>query len=583
MLNPVQSASALDPGAFAPLLVGEGVILVSFYKPVLMLVSFLAWAWVVSTIFDKDSARWYFRRRAWNGFHVAMAVAAIAAVVALPAGPMAFWIGWPIMVVVLLADLLIYFFLRNRDDRVPAAFRWSLNPAKWVAASKSKKEKKVKKVGDAVLVFRGPAGEVPIPAQETPEYETRIAAEGIFQKALDLRASQIDILPVREGAYGVILSVDGVRNQLDPLPAQQGAAVIDIYKRAAGLDVGDRRRQQRGACQIGRPGAGLIDIGIVTKGASSGMRMTARIDPIAQVTRDFDELGLLPNQLADLKAMVEEGKGVVLQTAPPDHGRTTTFYALIRRHDAYTSNVQTVELEPEATIEGVRHNEFDPATDGAEFSTTVRSILRRDPDVLGVSEMPDPETAKEVARADVERTRVYLSFKADNALDAISRFAGAVGDQRAAADTLHGVVSQKLVRRLCHNCRVPFEPTPDILKKLGLPPDTRQLYRKSGSVLVKDKEAVCPVCTGTGYFGQVGVFSVNTIGSEERELIAAGDVKGLRGLLRQKKQQSIQTAALQHVLAGHTSVDELLRVISPPTSGSPPAEGQPSEPSPVAG
>ncbi len=574
MLNVIDLIAASDAGAGPAPTLAEGLLLVSFYKPLLMLIPFLIWAWVVSSVYDKDAGKYYLKRREWNILHLLMATVAVGLVLALPMGPASFWIAWPAMIVILVADLLIYFFMRNADDRIPDAFKWSLNPAAWLEAIKAQRKsketggkpaagkKKHVARGEASLVFRGPKGTIDPPPAESPEMEVRLAAEGIFQQAIDVRASQIDILPSRDGAYVTVLTVDGVQQTLDPMTPQLGAAVIDLFKAAAGLDVGDRRRRQRGTTGIGHSGSGLIEVGVTSKGGSSGMRLTMRIDPVGQITRDFDELGLLPNQAADLNSLME-ARGVVLQTAPPDQGRTTTFYALVRKHDAYTSNVQTLEIEPEGMIEGVRHNAFDPA-EGAEFATTVRSILRRDPDVLGIAEFPDADTAREVMRADHDRTRVYLSYRADNAIDAIRRYVSEVGDAEEASRSLAGVVSQKLVRRLCHNCRVPFEPTPDILTKLGLPTDTRQLYRKSGSVLVKDKEAVCPVCNGTGYFGQVGVFAVHTIGPEERELIVTGDVKGLRGLFRQKKQQSIQTAGLQHVLAGHTSVDELLRVISPP-------------------
>jgi len=235
------------------------------------------------------------------------------------------------------------------------------------------------------------------------------------------------------------------------------------------------------------------------------------------------------------------------------------MYALLRKHDAYTSNVQTIALEQQATIEGVRQNKFEPTGD-AEFSTTVRSILRRDPDVVAVAEMPDEATAREVAKADHERTRIYVSLRADGVLPAIQLFARAVGDQKLASNCLHGAIGQRLVRQLCVNCKAPFQPTAEMIKKLGLPKDTKQLFKKSGQVLMKDKPQVCPVCGGSGFFGQIGVFEVYTIGPDERKLIAANDMTALRAAFRQRKQQSLQQAALQHVVLGNTSVEEVIRV-----------------------
>lgn len=557
MIPPLPAGAGAAP---LPLL-ADASILVSLWRPLLVLAAVCVWAWVVSSVYDKDAARWYFARQTWNLVHMAFGFAALAVVLAGNFGPISFLVTFPAMLVLLAADLLLYFFMRNADERVPEAVKWSLNPRTWFEMPTQAVKTKKKGKAETDLVIRGPSGPLPVPEKETPEHEVRLALEDILDKLVDMRGSQLDIGPARKDAYAVLVTVDGVRNRLDELSATHAGAVIDLVKRAADMDVSDRRRKQHGKIHIGKEGSTLMEVGLTTIGTSSGMRMTFKPDPVGQVTREIDELGLLPNQMEDLKSLIrDEGRGVVLQVAPPDSGRTTTFYTLLRQHDAYTSNVQTVEYEPEMMLEGARHNEFDPAVDGAEFSTTLRSILRRDPDVLGVSEMPDEATAKEVAGADLARTRIYLSFREQGALEAIHRYVSSVGDAKLAAEGLKGAIAQKLVRRLCTNCRVPFQPTEDVLKKLGLPGETKQLYRKSGRVLIKDKEQVCPVCNGTGYFGQLGIFAVHTIGPDERELIVAGDYKQLRGLFRQKKQQSVQTSGLQHVLAGDTSVDELLRV-----------------------
>src|SRR6185503_9210606 len=201
-----------------------------------------------------------------------------------------------------------------------------------------------------------------------------------------------------------------------------------------------------------------------------------------------------------------EEKGVVLLATPPDGGRTTTLYTIVGMHDAYTKNVQTVEIEPQAVLEGIRVNKFEPDKEGAEFSTTVRSVLRRDPDVVGVAELPDANTAKEISKSDVERTRVYVAMRADSALAAMQGWVKAVGDAKAAGACLHGVIAQKLLRRLCPNCRVGYPPSAEMLKKLGIPEGkVQQLFKKGGQVLIKNKPEICPVCHGVGYQGQTAV------------------------------------------------------------------------------
>ena len=534
------------------------LVMVSPWKPALFLLPILAWAWVVSTIYDKDARRWYFKHRVWNLGHVAAALVGVGVVLL---APVTFWVTWPIMLAILGADLIAYFVYRNRHSQVPEKFKWTLDISKMLEARAEGKKKA--KAASTTLVFQGPEGELAIPEKETADYDVRLAAEELIKKMLDARGSQLDVFTVKEGVYGATTLVDGVRVVLEQLPAAKGVAIIDLYKAAAGLDVKDRRRRQYGEMKVGEGGASLIPIGVTAMGTSAGMRIELLVEPVKQVSMRVDELGFHPNQLKDLKALVDEGTHVVLVGAMPDGGRTATMYALVRAHDAYTSNVQLIETHSQAPIEGVRHNVFDPQKDGSEYSTLVRSILRRDPDVVGVAEVDD-ETAKEISRSDAEHMRVYASIKADDPLKAIQVFAQMVGDQKKAAACLGGVVCVKLARRLCHNCKVGVQPTPENLKKLGLPPDTKQLFRKGGKVLVKDKEQVCPVCAGVGYFGRIGVFSVNTLGQSERQRIATNDLTGLRAQFRQNKQQSIQQAALQLVIKGETSIEEVLRITQPP-------------------
>ncbi|MBL8746882.1 MAG: Flp pilus assembly complex ATPase component TadA [Phycisphaerae bacterium] len=549
----------------------NGLMLTNWWSPLILVAAFGGWAWVVSTIYDKDAARHYMPRRRWNMIHLGAGAGALVLVMALP---LPFFVVIPAAVGILLADLLAYFAAHNSDERVPESHRWSFDLKKMAAARQGKKSKA--QAASSTMVFKGPEGEVPVPAKDTPEFEVRAEGERLIQKLADARGSQLDILPLKDGAYGVTAIVDGVRQPLEAaaVPAARAVAIMDLYKAAAGLDLKDRRRRLQGDFKLGPAKTGATTgARVTTMGSAAGMQLSLLLDPEGQVKREVENLGLHENQLKNFNEIVSEKKGVVLVVAPPDNGRTTTLYSLIRAHDAYTSNVQTIEMEPQLAMEGVRQNRFDPKVDGAEYSTTVRSILRRDPDVVGVAEMPDDNTGKEVSKADIDRTRVYLCMPLDGAFTAIQVYAKAVGDQKAAAKSLTGVIAQRLARRLCENCRVEFAPTAEVIKKLGLPADTKRLFRKGGQVLIKDKPVTCPVCNGSGFFGQIGVFEVYPIGAPERELIAQNDLTGLKAAFRQKKQQSIQQAALMHAISGATSVEEVVRITQPPA----PAKG-PSEP-----
>ncbi len=499
-------------------LADSGFILVSPWKPLILIVTLAGWAWIISAVFDKHAARFFLPRKTWNLVHCSIGLLALGLALLFPMfvnikGEATFWIGWGIMLLMLFGSLMSYTIVANKDERVPEDFKIRLDIFTKLAASRDEK-KRAKMQGTVKLTLRKPdKSVVPAPNSDTPEFETRTAGEKVFIEALAARSSQVDIAPATKDAYGVSQLVDGLKTAAGTIPAADAVKIIDLWKTAAGLDIADRRRKLTGDTSV-EEGVNKTLVRVTSVGDRGGMRLSMLFEPAKAVTRKREALGLLPDQMELLKAMVDEGKGLVLLAGMPDNGRTTTMYSLLRMHDAYTSSIQTLELEPQLTLEGIRHQAFDPSADGADFGTTVRSLLRRDPDVLSVAEMLDANTAKEVAKADYERTRVYLGIKADSALAAVDAFLKQVGDNPLAAKNLRGVVCQKLMRRLCTNCRVQYPPTPDMLKKMGIADASKvpALFKKGGQVLIKNKPEVCPVCQGTGYLGQEGCFELYPLG-----------------------------------------------------------------------
>jgi type II secretory ATPase GspE/PulE/Tfp pilus assembly ATPase PilB-like protein len=568
------------------LTLSESHFLVSFWKPLILLAPFVGWLWVISNIYDKHAFRFHLGRGKWNTIHLALGGLAVFLALVIPMRiEAAFWIGLAVAIVVLGLDLGIYAYVANKDERVPEEFHIKLNMAKLSEARAAKAE--AKKQGKVELVIRSPdKSTLAAPQAETPEFEVRIAGENVVVKALTMRAAQADIGPTgKDTSYGISYLVDGVRQPGEVMPGPNAIKIMDFWKSAGKLDLQDRRRKLMADVNIER-GVDKHVVRLTTSGTQGGMRMTLLFDPAKAVNKRAVDLGLLEAQMAELKAIVEDGRGVVLLAAPPDMGRTTTLYGITRMHDAYTSNVQTVEMETQVSLEGIRQNVFEAGGEGPEFSTFVRSILRRDPQVVGVAELADDQTAKEIAKADHERTRTYLSLKTDNVLTAIQMWMKAVGDPDLASKALHGVLAQKLLRKLCVNCRQAYQPSPDMLKKLGVPADKpRQLFKKGGQVLIKNKPEICPVCNGIGYVGQDGIFEVFRIDKAEREFIKAGNLGGLRAEFRKKGLPTIQQAALKKAFDGTTSVEELSRVTAeqkPPDGGGPGPKpgGPPAGPKP---
>jgi type II secretory ATPase GspE/PulE/Tfp pilus assembly ATPase PilB-like protein len=549
------------PTLLDPIATLGAAALVSWWKPVLLIAPLAVWAWLVAKVFDKDAARFYLPRERYNAVHLAVAAAAAAIGFLLP---LEFFITLPAMVALLALHLVAYVQIRNNDERVPDNLRWSMNPATWVTLSGEGKKKKDRLAKGITMSFKGPGGRLATPAQDEPEYPVRVAMEELLTELIERRGSKLEVVPVKDGqTYGVAVTVDGVPSPVKQLPKAEALAVMDMLKRAAGLDTDERRKKLRGEVSFGVGETPTTDAWVVTSGSSQGMRLTLLVDPVRQVDRKAEDLGLQGQQPEHLREIVDDGKGVVLLTAPNGHGRTTLLYAMTRAHDAYTQNIQVLELETQFTIEGVKHNVFEWQEDGAEFATTARSILRRDPDVCAIAEMPDKETAQTVARADLNHTRVYLSLTQSEPIQAIQAYIKSVGDNDLAAGGLHGVIGCRLLRRLCQNCRISYKPTPEMLKKLGLPEKVNALYRTEGKVMVKDRPETCPVCGGSGFVGQVAALAVHPVTEADRDLLKNEDYQSVRGAWRQRKQPSIQSAALQLIIKGETTVDEMLRVMQP--------------------
>jgi len=553
-------------GTGSALVLGEATLLVSWWKPLILLAPFVPWAWLVSTVYDKHAMRFHLKRKVWNLAQMLIGVSAAVLGFGVPAmvglgGIGGFLVSLAIILLLLGAGVVAYPMVANKDERVPESHRIRLDFSEWAEARKRRAA--AKQAGTAELVITGPDKTLlTVPNKDDPEFEVRLQAEKLAMEARDRRATQVDLLPTgKDSTYAVSFLVDGLRQQGEAMSAQDANRIIDVWKRAGRLDLQDRRRKQTADVRIAR-GQDSFIARLTTLGGQGGVRLSMLFDPAKQVRRKPADLGLLERQMAELEAIVQDAQGVVLLSAPPDHGRTTMLYTVLKMHDAYTSNVQTIELEIQDALEGARQNPFNPAAEDAELATLVRSVLRRDPQVVGVAET-DAATLQQVARADHERTRTYVSLKADGGLAAVQKWVQGVGDLEQAGSCLHGVVAGKLVRRLCEQCKVAYQPSQEMLRKLGLPTDkVNQLFKKGGQVLVKDKPQVCPVCNGAGYLGQTGAFEVYRIGPEERELVQQGNLQGLRAQLRQKQLPSLQQAALRKAVEGVTSVEEVARITS---------------------
>lgn len=530
--------------------------LLAWWKILLMLLPFFPWAWLISSSLGKDAKYFHFNHFMWSGIYLGTGLAAFAAMLGIPI----FWAGWPVGILVLWTPIVVYWQYRNRN--VPAEHRFHLSAEGIRGRLDAAKKRKATR--QSLLRFASADGqEKAAPQKDSPLYQVHMLAEDLIGPALAARCSRLELV-VGSGGCAVSQLLDGVRIRRPNVPTDSAVPLIDYLKEMAGLDVQDRRRKQTAQMRLHGP-EGETELSYLTYGSSNGHVLLIDFDRSKRLNIPFDSLGLLPAQLEALRAFEQphERHGLMLIGAPTGHGLSTSIYSFLRRHDAYTSNIKTLEREITLPIEGVDQATWDPSDPDVDYATGLQSILRRDPDIVMTGRIRDTETARVLIEPGMDGPLIYIPQRAGSIAKQIRDWVKVVGDVRKAAQSLRCVTNQRLLRRLCPNCRQPFQPTADQLKKLGLPADrAKQLYRPGGKVQVKNKIENCPVCQGVGYLGQVGAFEVMIVRSSIRRLLAAGDLKGAWQEARRKKMILLQEAALGKVLAGETSIEEVVRVTS---------------------
>ena len=374
--------------------------------------------------------------------------------------------------------------------------------------------------------------------------------------------------------------VDGVRANLGSLSAEEAQAVVDFIKAQAGLDVQDRRRRQEAEFSLNGP-TGTATLTLATSGSSAGQTLRLDFNRRERLSRPYDSLGLLEAQRAilDPLAEVHDRHGVVLIAASGGQGLTTTGYSLLSRHDAFTCNIKTLEKKVELRLDGIDHVEWDASNPSLPFATQLQSILRRDPDIVLVGDTSETNTQATAAAPGREGPLVYVLMQQPGVSAAITEWCRAVGDLKAAVKPLRAIMTQRLVRTLCPNCKQPFQPPPEQLKRLGIPERAAgRIHRAVGKIQpARNRIEDCPVCQGSGYLGQVAVFEVMPVTDEIRKHLLEGDLKASMAEARRHKMLLLPEAALAKVVSGDTSLEEFARVFAPKPAAPRPAASAKAE------
>ena len=535
----------------------ESVFLMSPWKPVIVFLVLIAWAWVISHL-DKDAAYYYLPRYWWNLGQMACGLIGFGLILLIPY----FFVGLILGLIVLAGGILGYAYFRNQH--VPEEAHWTLSLDSFSKKLENYQHGQAQKRATLTFLLKDET-RMDVPSGDDPRGEAHSAFENVVDFAVPRGADQIQINVDSQRAV-MAARIDGVQYPQPELEPKSALALIDYLKDLAGLDVADRRKRQRGSLRFDAGELGHHTLEIETAGSTRGLTMLMDLDKRQRQQMPLTHLGLLDSQKAQLAQVLEQRGRVVLVTSPARQGLTTTIYSLLQEHDPYVSNVVTLEDGVQLELEGVSHNDMSSLTP-QQFNEKLASIIRTDPSVLMLDHLADAETVPLVANSS-EEIRYYIAMPENDTFAALVRWVKLLGDRKQAAESLAAITSQRLVRKLCMTCRMPYKPDPAALRKLNLPVDrVGQLYHASGKVMEKEQAVPCPDCMGLGYKGRIGVFELMVLDDTARSLVAAGDLDRLRSHLRKQKMLWLQEAGLAKVVEGVTDVKEITRTLGGVSKG----------------
>jgi type II secretory ATPase GspE/PulE/Tfp pilus assembly ATPase PilB-like protein len=391
----------------------------------------------------------------------------------------------------------------------------------------------------------------------------RIVAEGIQSRASDIH------LEPEEGGVAVRYRIDGVLRQVMILPKAAGIPLVSRVKIMAQLDIADRLRPQDGRARVAVNG-NRVDLRVSTLPASQGEKVVIRILDQRATVLSLDGLGMNPDELERINTLLAAREGIILVTGPTGSGKTTTLYSMLRAIQSRGVNIVTVEDPVEYRLQGIVQVQVNEKA-GLTFPAALRSILRQDPDVILVGEVRDKETAMIAVQASLTGHMVLTTLHTIDAASSVTRLMDIGIESYKIAAAIKGVVAQRLLRRLCANCReLAVEPIPDRLKRWF--PDGSTAYRPVG----------CTECSNTGFRGRLAVMEVLISSPEIERRIAANDTpERIAEGAREAGMRGLWESGVQHVRNGITSVEELLRVLEAPVDQTP-APARPSIAAPRA-
>jgi type II secretory ATPase GspE/PulE/Tfp pilus assembly ATPase PilB-like protein len=528
---------------------------ISLWKLLLFSLAVFGWAPLVHWVFtDSQAVR-------TNAFTWTVAVV-IGGAVAL-----FLWLLIPVFFVGLLLYLIVLggtamAYITHRNSRV-ADFEKILS-ADHLRGLFVNQEKKIEKVSHGLTFITANGNEVPLPEPKTRELEGFIITCDLIDDAVWNRADVARLVPQKD-EYAVVYEIDGAPTKQDPKTREEVDNFTYYIKQLACLDVEEKRKPQRGPFKTVLPDGEQVEWEVRTSGSTAGEQIRIeRISGIASL--QIEDLGLNENQIKSISSLRDIKSGLILISGIKKSGLTTTFYTLLGNHDPFLNNINTLERQVSAQLQNITQFTYTLSDTGTTtFARRFQSILRKGPDIVGVSDCDEAQTAQLACAAANDGRVVYVVMAAESVNEAIAKWLKYVGNNALVADTLTAVINQRLVRKLCPDCRQSYQPNPALFKKFNISPDEAGTFYRPGEIAYdKHGRAIaCESCQGTGFFGRIGLFETIRVDDKLKEVIRkAKSVKEITSAVRRSGMLYMQEQSIKKVAAGITSINEVIRSFS---------------------
>ncbi|MBM4087075.1 MAG: pilus assembly protein PilB [Planctomycetes bacterium] len=372
----------------------------------------------------------------------------------------------------------------------------------------------------------------------------------VLLQAIKDKASDIHFEPF-EDEFKIRYRIDGVLYEMVPPPKHLSVAITSRIKVMANLDIAERRLPQDGRVELNISGS-PVDIRIAILPTMFGESTVMRVLDRSVVSLDIERLGFRDDELATVRYQIDKPNGIVLVTGPTGCGKTTTLYSALNALNDISYKIITTEDPVEYDLEGIMQVQINSEI-GLGFADCLRSILRQDPDIILVGEIRDLETAQIAIQASLTGHIVFSTLHTNDAPGTITRLLDMGVDAYLATAVLEAVIGQRLVRKICANCKEEYEPSDDMLMELSLTKEDvkgKRFHYGKG----------CDHCNNTGYRGRMAIFEIMCLDDDMRNLIMnQASTSEIRDCARKKGMRTLRESGLLAIYDGMTTIEEVVR------------------------